>query len=374
MTNLTLRLGDNTFHLPKKPVIENCELFETYPDLYDEPIYEIQCEVDPEDFSSCANFLQTRDESLVTTDNCASLRELACEFGDSGLLDLCSQFQAAEATSQLIDRLSAAEESILQQCDICEILARDLPRTLCDFVASQMLQLSAEVQALRKETEDRFAAVSAKCRSDQAEMTLSVSNLGSELRDAIGSLRTELQEMNETVSSRLKLFEGTEYPMKGPKSLDGIISYLTKTVGGNVHDRGIVTITSKSVAEDCPNHVPKNLADLTSDFPPFWSSRNGDGQWVCWDFHEMRVRPTNYTIRACHLGSWVVEGSLDGESWTELHRRTGRSDIRDYETASFIVAKPACCRFIRLTRISPECTSNHQLIMAAVEFFGILAQ
>jgi hypothetical protein len=52
--------------------------------------------------------------------------------------------------------------------------------------------------------------------------------------------------------------------MKAPKSKEGIISYLTTKHGGNVNEKGIVTITSKSVYSDNPMHALKNVADLTS--------------------------------------------------------------------------------------------------------------
>jgi hypothetical protein len=100
--------------------------------------------------------------------------------------------------------------------------------------------------------------------------------------------------------------------MQAPESLEGIISYLTKKHGGNVHEKGIVTITSKSVN---PRYPPTNVADLTSD--RWFNSKKEPDQWVRWDFREMRVCPTHYTITAPWLKSWVVEGSLDGESWTE---------------------------------------------------------
>jgi hypothetical protein len=45
-----------------------------------------------------------------------------------------------------------------------------------------------------------------------------------------------------------------EFPLKEANSLDGIIFYLTRKHGGNVHENGIVTITSKSVYKDKPSY------------------------------------------------------------------------------------------------------------------------
>jgi hypothetical protein len=176
--------------------------------------------------------------------------------------------------------------------------------------------------------------------------------------------------------------------MQTPESLEGIISYLTKKHGGNVHEKGIVTITSKSVRDD-PEYAPKNVAVLTSD--SWFQSKNEPGQWVCWDFREMRVRPTHYTIRALLLKSWVVEGSLDGKSWTEIDRQTNNQDFDyagetctddcagsasctdDWETASFAVSNPSECRFIRLTQTGKRYYDDH-LLLNAVEFFGTLSE
>jgi hypothetical protein len=48
----------------------------------------------------------------------------------------------------------------------------------------------------------------------------------------------------------------------------------------------------------------------------------GNPLWVCWDFHELRIGPTYYTIVNGMMRSWVIEGSVDGEKWTEMDRQT----------------------------------------------------
>jgi hypothetical protein len=182
------------------------------------------------------------------------------------------------------------------------------------------------------------------------------------------------QKPSPSVSSKPeKPQSNVEIPMKEAKSLNGIISYLTKKYGGNVQEKGIVTITSKSIPK-YPSCALKNVADLTS-YSEFCSKKE-PGQWVCWDFHEMRVRPTHYTIKAEWLKSWVVEGSLDGTSWTEIDRQTDNSDFRDWyqNTASFAVSNPAEFRFIRLTQADKNNRYNDVLALRAVEFFGTLSE
>jgi hypothetical protein len=157
------------------------------------------------------------------------------------------------------------------------------------------------------------------------------------------------------------------------KPLKGIISYLTKKHGGSVHEKGIVTITSKSVYSDDPQFALKNVADLTSC--EWFGSKNEPGQWVCWDFREMRVRPTYYTIWSAYLKSWVVEGSLDGKSWKEIDRQRNNQDFKHHwDVASFAVSKPAECRFIRLTQTDKRHDNYDSLFLRAVECFGTLSE
>jgi hypothetical protein len=137
--------------------------------------------------------------------------------------------------------------------------------------------------------------------------------------------------------------------------------------GGNVHEKGIVRITSKSVLD---GYDLENLVNLT-DWCFF--SKDEPGQWVCWDFGDMRVRPTRYTIEAYKLATWVVEGSSDGDSWTVIDRQTDSQNFKAGRTrASFAVWKLVNCRFIRLTQTRRNHSASDQLILRFVDFFGTL--
>jgi hypothetical protein len=160
--------------------------------------------------------------------------------------------------------------------------------------------------------------------------------------------------------------------MKGAKSLNGIIWYLSKKHGGNVHNAGIVTITSKSVLKNSPDCALTNLADLTSR--SHFDSKQMSGQWVCWDFREMRVRPTHYILMAMGLKSWVVEGSLDGKSWTEIDRQTDNEAFNGSWGPVSFSATPAEFRFIRLTQTGKRHGGFDNLALRAVEFFGDLSE
>jgi hypothetical protein len=154
--------------------------------------------------------------------------------------------------------------------------------------------------------------------------------------------------------------------------LDGILWHLT-CQHHHLHHRRIVTVTAKSIAK---GFYLENAAEPT--YLGHFRSLDAPGQWVCWDFHARRVRLTQYTIAAALLKSWVLEGSLDRENWSEIDRHT---DTRDFEQASrnavsFAVANQLESRFIRLTQTGKQHShlskEGDVLHFEAVEFFGTL--
>jgi hypothetical protein len=177
----------------------------------------------------------------------------------------------------------------------------------------------------------------------------------------------------------VKLGLKLEIGMREADSLEGIIAYLTKKHEGNVHEKGIITITSKSVSDDPTEALPR-VADLTSR-KCAGSTPDEPGQWLCWDFREMRVRPAHYTMRAVNLKSWVLEASLDAENWWEIDRKAnsqvfkvGFSEAASWRTVSFAVSKSAECRFIRLTPTDKNTWGTNELCLMAVEFFETLSE
>jgi hypothetical protein len=84
---------------------------------------------------------------------------------------------------------------------------------------------------------------------------------------------------------------------------------------------------------------------------------------------------THYTIAAAWLKSWVLEGSVDGQRWTDIDRKTDTQNFRDLDNdavASFAVSHIAECRFIRMTQSGKNHAGDYRLLLQSVEFFGTL--
>jgi hypothetical protein len=95
---------------------------------------------------------------------------------------------------------------------------------------------------------------------------------------------------------------------------DEIISYLTKRFGGHVTDRNIVSITASSVAD--PESYPlRHVADFENQ--SYFLTNNEANSYICYDFKDMQMKVTHYSIRTQRsygghpLRSWTLEGSKD---------------------------------------------------------------
>ena len=165
----------------------------------------------------------------------------------------------------------------------------------------------------------------------------------------------------------------------GSNGLDGIISYLSKACGGNVHDKGVVDITSGPVYGP---YAAKNVADLT--VKSMFDSEDSANQFVCYNFKDKTIIPTHYSIRseyqgpigsfACRsLQSWVVETSSDGNVWTEVDRHEDNRDlIGNYITKTYPISVRNKCRMFRLKQIGPAWDGSNCMVLSALEVFGTI--
>jgi hypothetical protein len=333
------------FHGTKFPVPKAslCNLFEHQHDLIDATSYGVQSSVPLDLFELFARSLEACEKVPVTKDNAGALSLLAKGFWFEDLLSECSALQMA-STPELIAALSQRISKLEHH------------------ISSHALDILAELKESMENHDRQLESLDCRISALEPNLTTDLSTLKSSSPAPVSPSKSPTEVKCP--------FKKGLFSMGDP--LDGIISYLTRKHGGNVHDKGIVTITSKSVDFHGRNRFSW-LADLTSDY--CFHSEDAPGQWVCWDFHELRVRPTHYTIKSVLLRSWVVEGSLDGKAWTVIDRKTDNNDFSaDQGTASFAVSKSVECRFIRLTQTGKDHRGDDILVIWAFEFFGTLLE
>jgi hypothetical protein len=173
-----------------------------------------------------------------------------------------------------------------------------------------------------------------------------------------------------------------EFIPKSSTPLEGIICYLTGKHGGNVHDRGIVKITSTEPYDDTSRHAAKNAADLTSE--SYFFSKNIPNPWFCYDFVDCRIKPTHYSIRTPNGGadnhypkSWVIETSIDESTWIEIDRYENDISLKGGNlTGLFKVSRIEECRFVRFRQIGKTHYSSptDYLVFSGLEIFGYFTE
>jgi hypothetical protein len=180
-----------------------------------------------------------------------------------------------------------------------------------------------------------------------------------------------------SIPDQMDRYHGQHFPYVAWSPLKGIIAGFTQSCHGNVHDRGIIEITSKSVHSG--KYAAKFAADLENVETGFGSVDSGD-QWLRYDFKDRQVGLTGYTIRSWFRGwsrdinliSWVIEGSTDGLVWTELDRHTNSPVLRERQTGCFTVSAGGTYRFIQLRQTGPNERHSDYLVVSAFELFGLV--
>jgi hypothetical protein len=164
-------------------------------------------------------------------------------------------------------------------------------------------------------------------------------------------------------------FETFEYFDNSPFS--GIISCLTGSCGGNIHEKGIVAISSSG---DQYRHCWEVANHGWKDY---WYTTNRPNSWISFDFKIRSISLSSYTLKS-HSGggnffiSWTIEGSNDGTTWTMLDNR----NTRDLAGKSIVGNFPCCSgntsffRHIRMRQTGKASSDAHNLILTNIEFFG----
>jgi hypothetical protein len=151
-----------------------------------------------------------------------------------------------------------------------------------------------------------------------------------------------------------------------------IFGHLAKSFEGNLHDAGIVTVTTKSNSGADWSH-PRNILDR--DLNPGFESEDEPNQWLCCDFHDGRVVPDFLQIHTDMISLLMtVEGSIDGESWTELHTFCGFDPDGTYGFYRVMGVSPERYRFIRLTQIGLNSKGNYRLGIQQLRVDGTIAE
>ena len=159
---------------------------------------------------------------------------------------------------------------------------------------------------------------------------------------------------------------------------EGIIGMMKRKMGGNLHDRGQVIVTSSDLYSD--NYLQKYVLDL-GDKTSCYESRNLSGAWFCLDFRERRVFVSHYWVRTYgngpgHLRTWVREGSLNGDHWEQIDEVKNAASMDD-DFASLrraVTGAHGPFRYVRFRMTGKNHAGQWFLNCSGIELFGTLCE
>jgi hypothetical protein len=192
----------------------------------------------------------------------------------------------------------------------------------------------------------------------------------------------------ERICARLVLSPRSSRPIpqgKADLTEKGIIRFLTEECGGNVCDRGVISVSVAHTGTDYyggrNGRDPKHVFDLDTNVG--WYDGNQNPTWFLVDFQKILVQIKSYTITfgegqgPSYFPQWVMEGSNDKTEWKLLDDRSHQQVSRmDGERVTFLCNgdKGTSFRYIRLYKKGKFWGRNHYLGMTALEFFGTVLE
>ena len=155
---------------------------------------------------------------------------------------------------------------------------------------------------------------------------------------------------------------------------EGIFHYLIEKTGfNNIQNK--ITIKGSSSTYG----TPLTVIDYNSS--SYWSSNNVPNNWWEVNFKKMKVKINGYFIQTgplgangfFHLKNWVIEGSNDNNSWTEIDKKENNSDLNGHNLAHYFPLSQLSdsYQYIRLRSIGiNHFLSNNTLMFSKFDLFG----
>jgi hypothetical protein len=384
MATNDLVLAGQTFSVQRVPLFMNCQTFVKNPALL-MATYQVQSPVAADILRTFLSAVEGATPEL-TIANAPGLALLCDEFGFTSLAEQVSEFESRHSSIDEHARriIAALKDQLVQQNrEICVLheeagqhrsqLARHLQIIEQLSAANTSQQQQSELARLTRIIEELSAATLSlrwQVESQQRE----IAALKAESSRSRADVQQELADLRERVSGLAAV--GKLFFPKEQAPLDGIISYLTRKCGGNVHDRGVIGTTASS--ENGSGYGAKQAVEPGSDGHQFLSNDRRDS-WLCFDFKGMWVIPTHYSILSSlagvsHPKQWCLEVSTDGKQWTEIDRRNNNDLNGNGLTATYTVSQQVRSKYVRMRLTGQSHDKDHILMLRRLEIFGTLIE
>lgn len=186
---------------------------------------------------------------------------------------------------------------------------------------------------------------------------------------------------SKDINKKRHVSRGINIPYKKDgNQFNGIIKYLSDKCGGNVSEKKVVEVTCDQYFE---NNYPQNVVDF-NDSKKYFESLDNSEQWLKYDFKDMKVLPTHYTIQSStarkgssHLKSWNIEGSNTGndKDWIVLDSQNNEQILNGVNLTHTFEIKSHNnnpYRYLRLRQIGKSMNGQKFFSISALEYYGLI--
>ena len=171
--------------------------------------------------------------------------------------------------------------------------------------------------------------------------------------------------------------QGIEFSPPGQNTFKGILNYLRTQSNNQIESK--VSFSTSSIGNSDEYYQPR-VVTLFEDENKYFYTNDEPGSWLCFDFGESRVIPTDYTMKSynCstpHPKSWVIECSNDNSSWETVDEENNCSYLNGANIVhTFKMNHPSSkeFRYIRIRQTGTTWSGNNHLVIDSFEIYGKL--
>ena len=192
-------------------------------------------------------------------------------------------------------------------------------------------------------------------------------------------LEKDIKDERTDNGQRYTQKSGKQFYASEQNKFNGIINYLREKSNGQIENE--INFNASSNSNNSENYKPKVVTQFENDNNYFYTDGEQNA-WLCLEFREHRIIPTDYTIRSwnysqndCHPRSWVIECSNDNSSWEIVDEEKDCSHLNGSKYVhTFKMNHPTNkeYKYIRMRITGPtwHSSTNYQLIINSFEIFG----
>ena len=159
----------------------------------------------------------------------------------------------------------------------------------------------------------------------------------------------------------------------------GIIGYLNDNFFDELYTE-YVSIYPSSIFQIPTNHDwihPDSIVNFKNQ-SLHWASSSEPNSSITVHFKKNRVSISHYTMRS-RPGildntpkSWILEGSMDNETWTLLHSKQGSNDFSTTTNVvkTYQVIQNGVFYYLKFTQTGPSSNDSNVFHVERVDFFG----